>query len=223
MATNDVLFWIFSGIFILAFAILLKTSFALKNNIRISEFDRSPVRTFKNVIWSIILYILSVVYFIYQYFSFYNSVILIFLSIAYIGIFFVCTVMLPSMLDIADRKRLEKWIKENDAKEALKNEGRQKQEKEDREKEQARRSTWEREQENQRHQEKKNNNRNNNEYKSTDLKDALELFELSQPYSLKDLQKRRKQLLLRVHPDHGGSNMMARMVNDAFDLLKSKI
>ena len=58
---------------------------------------------------------------------------------------------------------------------------------------------------------------------SNAMSDALDLFELKQPYTLEQLKKRRKELMLRVHPDHGGSNMMARMVNEAFDLLKTRI
>lgn len=53
-------------------------------------------------------------------------------------------------------------------------------------------------------------------------KQALEFFELSKPYTLEDLKKRRMELLKKVHPDQGGSNMMARMVNEAFELLKSR-
>lgn len=54
------------------------------------------------------------------------------------------------------------------------------------------------------------------------ITDALELFELSVPFSLDALQKRRKQLLLKVHPDHGGSAVMTRMVNDAYEMLLPK-
>ena len=54
-------------------------------------------------------------------------------------------------------------------------------------------------------------------------KDALDLLGLSKPYTLAELDKRRKAMLLKVHPDHGGSNAMARMVNDAYLLLKDKL
>ncbi|MEO3388865.1 hypothetical protein [Mesorhizobium sp. CAU 1741] len=50
---------------------------------------------------------------------------------------------------------------------------------------------------------------------------ALELFELSHFYTLEQLNKRRLELLKKVHPDLGGSNMMARMVNEAYELLKA--
>lgn len=54
-------------------------------------------------------------------------------------------------------------------------------------------------------------------------KEALELFEMSKPYNMADLKKRRMELLKKVHPDQGGSNMMARLVNEAYDVLKTKI
>lgn len=54
-------------------------------------------------------------------------------------------------------------------------------------------------------------------------KDALDLLGLSKPYTGAELDARRKAMLLKVHPDHGGSNAMARMVNDAYLLLKDKL
>lgn len=54
-------------------------------------------------------------------------------------------------------------------------------------------------------------------------KQALDFFELSKPYTLDELKKRRMDLLKKVHPDQGGSNMMARMVNEAYELLKSRV
>lgn len=54
-------------------------------------------------------------------------------------------------------------------------------------------------------------------------KQALELFEMAKPYTLDQLKKRRMELLKKVHPDQGGSNMIARMVNEAFELLKSRL
>lgn len=53
-------------------------------------------------------------------------------------------------------------------------------------------------------------------------KEALELFELAHPFTAAKLKSRRMELLKKVHPDQGGSNMMARFVNEAYDLLKSK-
>lgn len=54
-------------------------------------------------------------------------------------------------------------------------------------------------------------------------KDALELYELSRPYTLADIKRKRNALLLRVHPDHGGSLALTRQVNEAFELLKSRL
>lgn len=57
----------------------------------------------------------------------------------------------------------------------------------------------------------------------TKLKEALELFEVQMPYSLAEIQKRRKQLLLKVHPDHGGSNALFRKVNEAYEILFDQV
>lgn len=54
-------------------------------------------------------------------------------------------------------------------------------------------------------------------------KQALELFELTRPYTLEKLRARRMELLKKVHPDQGGSNMMARMVNEAYEVLKARV
>lgn len=55
------------------------------------------------------------------------------------------------------------------------------------------------------------------------IKTAQELFEISPPYTAAELKKRRMDLLKKVHPDVGGSNMMAKMVNEAYELLKDNI
>lgn len=52
-------------------------------------------------------------------------------------------------------------------------------------------------------------------------KDALEIFGMSKPYTFAELKKRRMELLKKVHPDQGGSNMMARLVNEAYEILKT--
>lgn len=51
-------------------------------------------------------------------------------------------------------------------------------------------------------------------------KDALELYELQKPFTTKDLKARRNQLLQGTHPDRGGSTLMARLVNEAFEILR---
>jgi hypothetical protein len=51
-------------------------------------------------------------------------------------------------------------------------------------------------------------------------KEALELLGLSKPYTAANLKKRRMEMLKKVHPDQGGSNMMARLVNEAYEILK---
>ena len=57
----------------------------------------------------------------------------------------------------------------------------------------------------------------------TTEKEALELFEMSKPFTLSELKKRRNGLLQKTHPDQGGSGMMVRFVNDAYDILKGNI
>ena len=51
---------------------------------------------------------------------------------------------------------------------------------------------------------------------------ALEVLDLKKPFTQAELKKRRAGLLQKIHPDQGGSAMMTRMVNDAYDLLKTK-
>lgn len=51
------------------------------------------------------------------------------------------------------------------------------------------------------------------------LKSAQDLFDIKPPYTAAELKKRRMDLLKKVHPDTGGSNMVAKMVNEAYDLL----
>lgn len=92
--------------------------------------------------------------------------------------------------------------------------------------EDARRTNERREQDEQKQRQKKeqNNNRQDRDFKETlSEKQALELFEMKKPYTLDELKKRRMDLLKKVHPDQGGSNMMARLVNDAFEVLKTRI
>jgi len=55
------------------------------------------------------------------------------------------------------------------------------------------------------------------------LKSAQDLFEIEPPYTAAELKKRRMDLLKKVHPDTGGSNMMAKMVNEAYELLKKSL
>lgn len=54
----------------------------------------------------------------------------------------------------------------------------------------------------------------------TTVSDALDYLEIAKPFTTKELDKKRKMALLRAHPDHGGTNAMARLVNEAYDVLK---
>lgn len=49
---------------------------------------------------------------------------------------------------------------------------------------------------------------------------ALQIMEMTEPFTQQALKKRRTALLKKVHPDTGGSNTFAQMVNEAYDLLK---
>lgn len=56
-----------------------------------------------------------------------------------------------------------------------------------------------------------------------DVKNALELLDLSIPYDLDTLKKRRKQLLAKTHPDAGGSAALFRQVENAYQVLKDNL
>lgn len=45
--------------------------------------------------------------------------------------------------------------------------------------------------------------------------DALGLFGLSEPFDRKTFETRFKQIMMRVHPDQGGSEYLARLASDA--------
>lgn len=53
-------------------------------------------------------------------------------------------------------------------------------------------------------------------------KQALEVLGLPPSFTLDQLQKRRMELLKKVHPDQGGSNLMARLVQESYELLKAR-
>jgi len=57
----------------------------------------------------------------------------------------------------------------------------------------------------------------------TTEKEALEILEMKKPFTAAQLKKRRMELLKKIHPDTGGSNMMTRMVNEAYELLKTRV
>lgn len=54
----------------------------------------------------------------------------------------------------------------------------------------------------------------------TTVPDALNYLEMAKPFTAKELDRKRKMVLLRAHPDHGGTNTMARLVNEAYEVLK---
>lgn len=54
----------------------------------------------------------------------------------------------------------------------------------------------------------------------TSESDALDYLELAKPFTSKELDRKRKAAPMRAHPDHGGTNAMARLVNEAYEILK---
>ncbi len=54
----------------------------------------------------------------------------------------------------------------------------------------------------------------------TTVPDALDYLEMARPFTGKELDRKRKAALMRAHPDHGGTNAMARLVNEAYEVLK---
>lgn len=50
---------------------------------------------------------------------------------------------------------------------------------------------------------------------------ALELLGMKSPFTQEELKAQRNKMLLKVHPDQGGSDMLVKMVNDAYNTLKS--
>lgn len=55
-----------------------------------------------------------------------------------------------------------------------------------------------------------------------DYKDALDLFDLKDGYTLAELRKRYRELSQRSHPDKGGTDGLFRKVKEAFELLSKK-
>ena len=55
---------------------------------------------------------------------------------------------------------------------------------------------------------------------SDELKNALELFEIKQPFTAKELSQRRRALLGKTHPDGGGSAYLFKQVDVAYEVLK---
>lgn len=53
-------------------------------------------------------------------------------------------------------------------------------------------------------------------------KDALDLFELSEPFTIAELKASYKKLIKETHPDNGGNPALFRQVKKAFELLKTR-
>ena len=54
--------------------------------------------------------------------------------------------------------------------------------------------------------------------------EALVLLGLNEvPTTIKDLNKARRKAMLKAHPDHGGSDAQAQLVNQAYDQIKARI
>lgn len=55
---------------------------------------------------------------------------------------------------------------------------------------------------------------------SNEVSDALELFELKQPFTAKELAERRRVLAKKLHPDRGGSAGLFKQMEAAHEVLK---
>lgn len=51
-------------------------------------------------------------------------------------------------------------------------------------------------------------------------KEALEVLELNEEFTQDELKARWRTLLKKNHPDAGGSNLMLRVINQAYEVLK---
>lgn len=58
---------------------------------------------------------------------------------------------------------------------------------------------------------------------SDDVAIALDVMGLTEPFSIEELNARRKKLLAQTHPDAGGSANLFRQVQSAYELLKSRL
>ena len=58
--------------------------------------------------------------------------------------------------------------------------------------------------------------------KRTRYTDALDLFELSEPFTMAELKKAYAKLVKETHPDSGGNPALFRQVKKAFELLKTR-
>lgn len=57
-------------------------------------------------------------------------------------------------------------------------------------------------------------------FRITSRADALAILDLKEPFTPDELKTRWRDLLKQTHPDQGGSNMVLRLVNEAYDYLK---
>lgn len=53
--------------------------------------------------------------------------------------------------------------------------------------------------------------------------DILELSDKADSFALEDIKRQYRKLMVRLHPDHGGSGGIAKVLNEARDVLKSDL
>ena len=53
--------------------------------------------------------------------------------------------------------------------------------------------------------------------------DILELSDKADSFTLEDIKRQYRKLMVRLHPDHGGSGGIAKVLNEARDVLKSDL
>lgn len=124
-----------------------------------------------------------------------------------------------------DKRSHAKYL-EQDRKRTERNNRQQEQEQEQEQERKADQKIWEehfqkKQKEEQARQERERKKPNtSNPFKITSRADALAILDLKEPFTPAELKSRWRDLLKQTHPDQGGSNMVLRLVNEAYDYLK---
>lgn len=125
---------------------------------------------------------------------------------------------------ITEEEKIRRQNREEEMKKESKfrKDRRERQEENARREEEYKRRTWEREkrrQENYKRQQEYKTRENQGQPK-TEFDIAKELFDLEIPYTEKELKEKRNLLIKKIHPDAGGSDEDAALINGYYELLK---